>query len=1150
MERSPEAVALVFDRTALSYRQLATEASRLARRLRRLGVGPEVPVGICLERSFDLVVGLLAILEAGGAYVPLDPSYPRERLAGMLEDAGAPVVLTWHWLVEALPAHGGRTVFLDDPADPTPEPELAPAQVGLDNLAYVIFTSGSTGRPKGAMNSHRGIVNRLLWMQETYRLTAADRVLQKTPFSFDVSVWELFWPLLSGACLVVARPGEHQEPARLARTIVEESVTTLHFVPAMLQAFLEEPAAARCGSVRQVMASGEALPAALQERFFERLPGAALHNLYGPTEAAVDVTFWACEPGSARAAVPIGRPVANTAIHLLDAGFEPVPVGVPGELSIGGVQVGRGYFGRPELTAERFVPAPAGEPGGRLYRTGDLVRRLPAGEVEFLGRIDHQVKIRGLRIELGEIESALARHPGVQEAVVLAAAGPSGDAADRRLVAYLVPEALRSAPLRARLRLEREGHLTAGDLHELPNGMAVAHRNRGETEFLYREIFVDEGYLRHGIAVADGDTIFDVGANIGLFALFAGRRAAGVRVYAFEPIPEVFAALSMNAALHGLDARLFDCGLAEAPGTAEFTYYPHATLISGRFADGAEEREVVRSFVRSQAESEEAGEGLAADRLEELLTERLEARRVTCRLRTLSEVIAAEAVERIDLLKIDVEKSELAVLAGLGEEDWRKVRQVVLEVHDVEGRLAQVLALLERHGFAVAAEQDLELSGTALYNLYARRPAAPGETRAATPPEPAWESAGQLIADVTAALQAELPEFMVPTAFSVLESFPLSPSGKVDRRALAGYGSSATAVQGARTAPSRPMEKLLAGVWAELLRLDPEAIGTADNFFALGGHSLLGARLLSRLSSRLGIELPLRRLFTTPVLADLAREMEAAVEAAGAARSTAVPCGAAAAPGGAAALLLPGAAVVPGSARTGERGLQRAGFSPSARRASPGRACGRAPRDRAAPRGAADDLRPRRGPAGPGDRGRAPGRNAGGRPRRSSRAVATGDGRRAHPRRGAAPVRPRRRSSAPGSPGTARGERTCRARGAPEPAPHRFGRLVDGGADRGARGALHRLPRQGGLAAPGAPAGSMRTTRSGNGSSSPGRSWSASSAGGGSSSPGRRRRWSCRPTGRARRCRASAAPGCLRLRPQPRRGGPAALPRNRERASS
>jgi acyl-coenzyme A synthetase/AMP-(fatty) acid ligase/acyl carrier protein len=300
----------------------------------------------------------------------------------------------------------------------------------------MIYTSGSTGRPKGALNTHRGIRNRLLWMQREYRLAPDDVVLQKTPFSFDVSVWELFWPLLAGARLLVARPGGHQDPAYLVRLVADEGVTTLHFVPSMLQAFLEQKDLARCTGLRRVICSGEALPHDLQQRFFSRMPsGVELHNLYGPTEAAVDVTFWRCAPEAPR--VPIGRPVSNTRIHLLDREMQPVPQGVAGELYIAGVQLARGYHGRPELTAERFVPAPAGEPGARLYRTGDLARWLADGAIDYLGRVDFQVKVRGFRIELGEIESALAEHPGVREAAVLARA--DGAPGDLRLVAYVVP---------------------------------------------------------------------------------------------------------------------------------------------------------------------------------------------------------------------------------------------------------------------------------------------------------------------------------------------------------------------------------------------------------------------------------------------------------------------------------------------------------------------------------------------------------------------------------------------------------------------------------------------------------------------------------------------------------------------------------------
>ncbi len=368
-----------FEGKTICYAELEEASNRLARRLRRFQVGMEVRVGVCAERSLEMVVALLAVLKSGGAYVPLDPGYPAERLAYMLEDSGVDVLLTQGHLAPTLPPHGAEVVLLDE-LWTLDEPASAPAGGATpDSLAYVIYTSGSTGRPKGAMNAHRGIVNRLAWMQAEYGLGPDDRVLQKTPFSFDVSVWEFFWPLITGACLVVAKPGGHQDPAYLVQTIAEEGITTLHFVPSMLQVFVEAPGLEACTSLRRVLASGEALPFDLVERWYQRMQ-APLHNLYGPTEAAVDVTYWPCVAGDERRLVPIGRPVWNTRIHLLDRWGVETPVGVAGELYIGGVQVGRGYLGRPELTAERFVPDGLGEEAGaRLYRTGDLARRLPDG---------------------------------------------------------------------------------------------------------------------------------------------------------------------------------------------------------------------------------------------------------------------------------------------------------------------------------------------------------------------------------------------------------------------------------------------------------------------------------------------------------------------------------------------------------------------------------------------------------------------------------------------------------------------------------------------------------------------------------------------------------------------------------------------------
>ncbi len=431
VQRTPDAPALLFGDHTLTYRQLDARANQLAHRLREQGVGPDVLVGICVERSLEMVIGLLAILKAGGAYVPLDPEYPQERLAYMIEDSGIALLLTQTSLLPGLPTTAIEALILDQSAhwlEAYSEQRLEVAVSPL-NLAYVIYTSGSTGKPKGAGNSHAALVNRLCWMQEAYGLDASDAVLQKTPFSFDVSVWEFFWPLLTGSRLVVAAPGAHREPARLIEIIGEYGISTLHFVPSMLQAFIHEPGVEACVGLKRIVCSGEALPLDAQQQVFGKLPQAGLFNLYGPTEAAIDVTHWTCVDEGADS-VPIGRPIANLRTHVLDAELLPVPSGVAGELYLGGAGLARSYHRRPGLTAERFVPCPFHD-GARLYRTGDRVRQRADGVIEYLGRLDHQVKLRGLRIELGEIETRLMQHPLVREAVVLVQGG-------KHLVAYLV----------------------------------------------------------------------------------------------------------------------------------------------------------------------------------------------------------------------------------------------------------------------------------------------------------------------------------------------------------------------------------------------------------------------------------------------------------------------------------------------------------------------------------------------------------------------------------------------------------------------------------------------------------------------------------------------------------------------------------------
>ncbi len=461
---TPQRTALLFGEHSLTYQALNAQANRLAHKLREQGVGPESLVGVALNRSIELVVGLLAVLKAGAAYVPLDPDYPRERLAYLFADSGVQWLLTEQALLAELPIPATvQTLCLDQPegwlADYS-EADLACLNSPL-NLAYMIYTSGSTGRPKGAGNSHQALVNRLHWMQKAYALDGSDTVLQKTPFSFDVSVWEFFWPLLSGARLAIAQPGEHRDPQRLVESIQRYAVTTLHFVPSMLQAFVGHADSATCQGLRRIVCSGEALSAELAQQAQAQWPATALYNLYGPTEAAIDVTHWTCQ-AQERISVPIGRPIDNLKTHVLDAELQVAAPGCNGELYLGGIGLARGYHRRAALTAERFVPDPFATHGGRLYRSGDLARYRGEGVLEYAGRLDHQVKIRGLRIELGEIEAGLLEHADVREAVVLDIDGPAG----KQLVGYWVGGA-DSASLKAHLQQRLPDYMVPSHLLNL-----------------------------------------------------------------------------------------------------------------------------------------------------------------------------------------------------------------------------------------------------------------------------------------------------------------------------------------------------------------------------------------------------------------------------------------------------------------------------------------------------------------------------------------------------------------------------------------------------------------------------------------------------------------------------------------------------------
>ncbi|HLP61482.1 MAG TPA: amino acid adenylation domain-containing protein [Candidatus Deferrimicrobium sp.] len=908
----------------LSYCESNEQSNRLAVLLLERGLGPDSIAAIMIERSIEMIIGIFGILKAGGAYLPIDPGYPRERIDYMLKDSGAGVLINKSEIriskFETNPndqkindqnknQHFGAALVLNfenlnlNSLKGCPRRGLS--NFNSSNLAYIIYTSGSTGMPKGVMIEHRSVVNRLNWMQKAYPIDSSDVILQKTAFTFDVSVWELFWWSFQGACVSLLGPGEEKDPAAIVKAIVDHRVTTMHFVPSMLNAFLsylendaESEAALKKCRLKQVFASGEALGPGQVERFYrlfaqDGAQEAKLINLYGPTEATVDVSYFNCLKGENYKRIPIGKPIDNISLYVLDKNLHLQPMGVAGELHIAGIGLARGYLNRPGLTTSKFVrPSATRNPFEKgfldlpkllfnsdspitthqspLYQTGDLARWLKDGNIEYLGRIDHQVKIRGFRIELGEIENRLLAEPAVKEAVVMAQMDRSGDP---RLAAYVVPDETTAFTVHRLLEIE-ENKLEDRPYYELPNGMPVFYLNRNETDFMYREIFVDCSYLKHGITLKPGACIFDIGANIGMFSLFAHHVCPDATIYSFEPVPALYELMALNTSLYGTNFKTSRNGISSKEEEVIFTYYPHASILSGRFADDAEEKETVRAFIHHELEAS-AGDRPSEAQIDELLAERIAGIRFNCAMKTISQVMRENGVEQIDLLKIDVEKAELDVLEGIDASDWPKIKQLVIEVHDSGGRLEKIMALLEKHHYKVALEQDNMLEETALYNLYAiQDQQAPGPeptTGKSRPRESGYFSPGRLIDDLRESLKGRLPDYMIPSHFVLLDKMPLTASGKVNKKALPAPG--VKRGEGYE-APGNEIEEKLVNIWSEILSTGKENISVTARFFDLGGHSLKATVMVARIYREFAVHVPLVQVFNTPTIRDLAEYLK------------------------------------------------------------------------------------------------------------------------------------------------------------------------------------------------------------------------------------------------------------------------------------
>lgn len=857
--QTPTAPALVFaatespdDLVTLTYATLNQRADQLASYLQTMGIGAEVPVGICMHRSPEMVIGILAILKAGGAYVPLDPAYPQERLAFILADSQAPIVLTQQSVHALLPVSQVRTVCLDTDWDmiaagPTKQTFPSVSQ----QMAYIIYTSGSTGHPKGVTITHRNAVAFIAWTHTQFSKEELAGVLASTSICFDLSVFELFAPLSCGGQIVMADNMLH-----LLALPTANQVTLINTVPSALAELLK--VASLPSSIHTVNVAGEPFAAELVQQVYQQPSVQRMLNLYGPSEDTTYSTY-ACLPADLTEAPAIGGPVANTQVYLLDRHMQPMPLGIPGEIYLAGEGVTRGYWKRPSLTATRFIPNPFAQvPGDRLYKTGDLARYLPDGQLVFMGRVDHQVKLHGFRIEMGEIERTLQQHPQVDQAVVTIHENQQGQ---KSLVAYLVPHPKRPLP-----------DLNDYPHHQLPNGMEIVYQSQIEAEHIYEDIFERRCYLQHGIVLEKGACVFDVGGNIGLFSLFAHEQCADISIYAFEPAAPLYDLFCINTAMHGVNVKPINVGLSHTAGTATLTFYPQSSGMSSFYADAAEEKAVLQTIMQNQLAQGMSGMAELMPYADELLEERFKSESLTCELRTLSQVIAAEKINVIDLLKIDVQKSEQDVLDGIAEADWPKIKQIVMEVHDLHGNLAEVKGFLQAKGFAVVVDQDPLMKGSVLYNLYARRQ----ETREPKVPHILPHPLAHLrepifVEKIRQFLRQRLPHYMIPNHFMLLPALPLMPNGKIDRRALPAPQIGRSQVSTVYVAPQTSLEKQIESVWRSVLHI--EKVGIHDNFFDLGGHSLLLLQLHHQLQQELQQGFTIVDLFTYPTIHTLATHL-------------------------------------------------------------------------------------------------------------------------------------------------------------------------------------------------------------------------------------------------------------------------------------
>jgi amino acid adenylation domain-containing protein/FkbM family methyltransferase len=914
------AISVIHNNQKWTYKQLNDKANKIAKTLLENGLEKGDFVGLHLHRCPELIAALLGIFKAGGVYVPLDTQNPVKRTLQLIKDGQINALISdckqldilaitesfSDNLKQILCIDGGikkqeNYLILSSKDCIEKKSTKNPENVNtITDWAYMLYTSGSTGNPKGAITRYDGAINHILAEYKALNLQDGFCFLQSASIASDISVWQILAPLLKGGSVLIADKDDVLDYQKIVQLMKQYKVTVAEFVPSYLIGFVDyilelKSEENQLPSLQWMMMVGEEIPVKLVNNWIQLFPNCKVLNGYGPCEASDDITQYEITHvlPEHTLKVPIGKPIHNMNIFVLDDNEKLIPVGVAGEICVSGIGVGAGYFKEPEKTAKSFKPNPFPNTlGSTMYKTGDLGRWLPDGNLEFLGRKDRQVKIRGNRVELGEIEAFVRENNFVENVAVVAVKKSPSDVS---LIAFITKkDSELPIGFNKKFIKEREHQIEVlqnvnEDLKDkiltLENNVKMFSLNHSETSFVFKEIFTDKAYLQHGIKLKPESVVFDIGANIGMFSVMVATCFPKSSIYAFEPIPPTYKFMEANTKLYSFIANIYPykAGLSNEKRTVTFTHYPKNSMLSGMYSNKEQDKGYIKNVIEQQliTNKEELNKGIHAE-IDKLTKDALISENYECQLLTISDVIAEHDIKVIDLLKIDVERSERDVLEGIKDEDWSKVQQIVIEVHDNGTSLEEIIQLFKEKGFTSTIEQEKLLAGTDLFNIYACRDIKE-EISLKTIPFNIYT--GETDEKKEASLKTilfkncakKLPYYMQPLEYCFIDEIPQNLSDKVDEKKLiAKYNNQLTSnglqvienVKSCKTAT----EKIIKEIWEQILQKTD--IGAEDDFFEKGGHSLLAMRVKSAIFKKMKVDLDIRNLFVYTKLNELAKHVD------------------------------------------------------------------------------------------------------------------------------------------------------------------------------------------------------------------------------------------------------------------------------------